>query len=57
VKVGTQLNSTRSTYEDAMKKLVTGRGNLVNQAEKLREMGAKNTKRIDEKITQRALEE
>ena len=57
VKVGNQLNSTRSTYEDAMKKLVTGRGNLVNQAEKLREMGAKNTKRIDEKITQRALEE
>ena len=57
VKVGTQLNSTRSTYEDAMKKLVTGRGNLVNQAEKLREMGAKNTKRIDEKITQRALED
>lgn len=57
VKVGNQLNSTRCTYEDAMKKLVTGRGNLVTQAEKLREMGAKNTKRIDEKITQRALEE
>jgi DNA recombination protein RmuC len=56
VKVGTQLNSTRSTYEDAMKKLVTGRGNLVNQAEKIREMGAKNTKKIDEKITQRALD-
>ena len=56
VKVGTQLNSTRSTYEDAMKKLVTGRGNLVHQAEKLREMGAKNTRRIDEKITQRALD-
>jgi DNA recombination protein RmuC len=57
VKVGNQLNSTRSTYEDAMKKLVTGRGNLVNQAEKIREMGAKNTRKIDEKITQRALEE
>ena len=57
VKVGNQINATRSTYEDAMKKLVTGRGNLVNQAEKIREMGAKNTKRIDEKITQRALEE
>lgn len=56
VKVGNQLSSTRSTYEDAMKKLVTGRGNLVNQAEKIREMGAKNTRRIDEKITQRALE-
>lgn len=57
VKVGNQLNSTRSTYEEAMKKLVTGRGNLVNQAEKLREMGARNTRRIDEKITQRAIEE
>lgn len=57
VKVGNQLNSTRGTYEEAMKKLVTGRGNLVTQAEKLREMGARNTKRIDEKITQRALEE
>jgi len=56
VKVGNQLSSTRTTYEDAMKKLVTGRGNLVNQAEKIREMGAKNTRRIDEKITQRALE-
>lgn len=57
VKVGNQLNSTRGTYEEAMKKLVTGRGNLVTQAEKLREMGARNTKRIDEKIIQRALEE
>jgi DNA recombination protein RmuC len=57
VKVGTQLNSTKNTYEDAMKKLVTGRGNIINQAEKIREMGAKNTKRIDEKVTQRALEE
>lgn len=56
VKVGNQLGSTRTTYEEAMKKLVTGRGNLVNQAEKLREMGARNTKRIDEKITQRALD-
>ena len=56
VKVGNQLSSTRTTYEEAMKKLVTGRGNLVNQAEKLREMGARNTRRIDEKITQRALD-
>jgi DNA recombination protein RmuC len=57
VKVGNQLNSTKGTYEDAMKKLVTGRGNLINQAEKIREMGAKNTRVIDEKLTQRALED
>jgi len=54
VKVGNQLNTTRGTYEDAMKKLVTGRGNLVTQAEKIRELGAKNTKTIDDKIVQRA---
>lgn len=54
VKVGNQLNTTRGTYEDAMKKLVTGRGNLVTQAEKIRELGARNTKSIDEKIVQRA---
>jgi hypothetical protein len=40
-----------------MTKLVTGRGNLINQAEKIREMGARNTRTIDEKLTQRALEE
>ena len=57
VKVGTSLNSTRTSYDEAMKKLVTGRGNLVTQAEKIREMGAKNTKKIDDKITRRALEE
>lgn len=57
VRVGNQLNSTKGTYEEAMKKLVTGRGNLVNQAEKIREMGAKNTKILDEKLTQRSLEE
>lgn len=56
VKVGNQLTTTRGTYEEAMKKLVTGRGNLISQAEKLREMGAKNTRRMDEKITQRALD-
>lgn len=57
VKVGNQLNSTRGTYEEAMKKLVTGRGNLINQAEKLREMGAKNTRKLDDKLIQRALDE
>jgi DNA recombination protein RmuC len=57
VKVGNQLNSTKGTYEDAMKKLVTGRGNLINQAEKIREMGAKNTRKLDDKLTQRAIDE
>ncbi len=57
VKIGNQLNTTRSSYDEAMKKLVTGRGNLVTQAEKLREMGAKNTRKIDDKIIERALDQ
>ena len=56
-KVGIQINSTRDTYQEAMKKLYEGKGNLVNRAEKIRELGAKNTKAIDEKLIQRALEE
>ncbi|HTJ53297.1 MAG TPA: DNA recombination protein RmuC [Cyclobacteriaceae bacterium] len=56
-KVGVQINSTRDTYQEAMKKLYEGKGNLVNRAEKIRELGAKNTKAIDEKLIQRAIEE
>lgn len=56
-RVGKQINSTKSSYEEAMKKLTMGRGNLVSQAEKIREMGARNTRTIDDKITQRAIGE
>jgi DNA recombination protein RmuC len=43
-RLGSQLATARGTYDDAMKKLSTGSGNLVRQAEMLRAMGAKTGK-------------
>ena len=45
-KVGKQLETTQNTYTDAMKKLGTGKGNLVNRAEAIRKLGAKASKSL-----------
>lgn len=57
VKVGKNLNTTQTTYQEAMKKLSEGKGNLVRRAESLREMGAKATKQIDSRIVDRAMDQ
>ena len=49
-KIGTQINSLQNTYQDAHKKLTSGKGNLVRQAEKLKELGVKTEKSISEKF-------
>ncbi len=54
VKVGQSLSSTKNTYDEAMKKLVTGKDNLVRKTERLRELGAKVSKTIDPKVLNRA---
>ena len=54
VKVGQSLTTTKSTYEEAMKKLVNGKDNLVRKTERLKELGAKTTKDIDPKVLHRA---
>ncbi len=48
-KVGVNLDRAKEAYGDAHKKLVSGRGNLVGQVEKLKELGAKATKTLDKK--------
>ncbi|MEO5909416.1 MAG: DNA recombination protein RmuC [Pelobium sp.] len=49
-KVGDQLDKSQKAYGDAMNKLTTGNGNLVNRVETLRKLGAKATKSIDDKL-------
>ncbi len=49
-KIGTHLYKTQRSYEEARKKLSEGRGNLVGQVEKLKKMGAKAQKSIDQKL-------
>jgi len=49
-KIGTQINSLQNTYQDAHKKLTSGKDNLVRQAEKLKELGIKTEKSLSEKL-------
>ncbi len=45
-KLGKQLDTTQSTYHDALNKLNKGKGNLVNQAQQLLYLGVKVKKEI-----------
>lgn len=45
-KIGKSLQMSQSTYDDAMKKLAVGKGNLLSRAEKLKSMGINNKKSI-----------
>ncbi len=44
--IGRQLDSARSAYDGAMNKLSTGRGNLLNQVEDLKRLGARAKKSL-----------
>lgn len=49
-KIGSRLNSTQTAYNDGMKKLSEGTGNLVRRAEELRKMGANTSKQLPSEI-------
>ena len=53
--MGSQLNTVKGSYDGAMKKL-TGQGNLITRVEKLKKLGAKANKNIDDKLLKRALD-
>lgn len=54
VKIGNKIKDTKTEYENAMSKLVDGRGNLISSVEKLKKMGAKAKKSLPENIIARA---
>ncbi|MEP2024827.1 DNA recombination protein RmuC, partial [Reichenbachiella sp.] len=56
-KVGVQLATTQNTYQEAAKKLYEGKGNLINRAEKMKKLGAKATKNMDQKLLERSEED
>ena len=45
-KVGAKLKDAQSAYDEAEKRLSTGRGNVIRQAEMLKELGVKATKAL-----------
>jgi DNA recombination protein RmuC len=54
IEMGNQLKRTQSSYDGAMNKLSTGKGNLVSSVEKIRLLGLKPTKTIDQRLVERA---
>jgi len=56
IKVGNGIKKTHVDYEEAMKKLHEGSGNLVRRAEKMKELGAKTTKQLPQTLIDRAKE-
>ncbi|PXY39514.1 DNA recombination protein RmuC [Flavobacterium cheongpyeongense] len=54
VKIGNKIKDTKTEYENAMNKLVDGKGNLISSVERLKKMGAKAKKSLPENIIARA---
>lgn len=54
ISVGKGLIAAKDNYDKAMNKLVDGRGNLVNRAEKIKQLGAKASKTLPPSILNRA---
>jgi DNA recombination protein RmuC len=57
VTVGKKMDEGKKAYEESMKKLYTGGGNLITSVEKLKKMGAKAKKSLPENIIARAEKE
>jgi DNA recombination protein RmuC len=47
LKLGAQMDTSKKTYDEAMKKLSTGTGNLVKRAADLKKLGLNSGKNIN----------
>ncbi|WP_405377723.1 DNA recombination protein RmuC [Nonlabens sp. Asnod3-A02] len=56
IKVGSQLDTVKKSYSASMNKLTEGSGNLVGRIERLKRLGAKANKSLNEKLVNRAIE-
>ena len=54
--IGKRLKAAQSSYDDAYGKLASGKGNLVRQVERIRELGLKPSKPLPAQLTEGALE-
>jgi DNA recombination protein RmuC len=53
LEVGKKLHSVQDNYDDVMKKLSTGKGNLITSVEKIKKLGAKTTKSLPQGMADR----
>jgi DNA recombination protein RmuC len=54
IRLGQYMDQSKKYYEESMKKLSVGSGNLVRRVEELKKLGAKASKTIDAKLLNRA---
>ena len=54
ISIGKKMDDGKKSYEEAMKKLSTGSGNLIVSVEKLKKMGAKAKKSLPDNLLERA---
>jgi len=52
--IGKKIDSAKDSYDSAFNKLKSGKGNLIKQAEKIKELGIKPTKSIPQDILEKA---
>lgn len=57
LKLGKKIEDTQVAYDDTMKKLKSGKGNIIGRVEKLNKLGAKTKKSMPESFTQEELPE
>ena len=48
------MDDAKGDYENAMKKLSTGRGNLVGSVQRIKQLGASTKKNLPETLLERA---
>lgn len=53
-KVGARLDSAKASYDEAYKRLGTGKGNIVWQAETLKQLGVKTSKSMGQSLIERS---
>jgi DNA recombination protein RmuC len=54
--IGKRLGAAQQSYDDAHGKLTSGKGNLIRQVERIRELGLKPAKPLPAHLTEIALE-
>lgn len=50
LKIGDRITQSQNAYQDALKKLSTGSGNLIKRAENIKKLGASPTKNFSDKL-------
>ncbi|MGB5242388.1 MAG: DNA recombination protein RmuC [Lutimonas sp.] len=55
IKIGNQLDASKNSYDNAMNKLSTGKGNIVGRIDQLKKLGANAQKSLPENLVKKAL--